>query len=79
MLFGELQRLGVAATVGVCPRLENDRSAANLDDGERVKVTMWINANHEVQLICKHPERPPASWGITPVPVWGVEPRAAGL
>jgi len=39
-----------------------------------------IDADDVVQLICEHPDRPPAQLGgQVPVPVWGVEPRAAEL
>src|SRR5262249_16085387 len=34
-----------------------------LNDGDRVRVTVRINTNDEVQLVCKHPERPPAQVG----------------
>jgi len=52
-------------------RLEYDPAAHDVHDRERVRVTVRINTDHVVQLICKHPYRPPAlGWGTTPVPVW---------
>ena len=80
MPLGKLKRLGVAARVGGHHRLEHHHAGANLDDRERVRVSMRVDANHVVQLICEHPKRPPAQvGGHVPVPAWGVEPRAAEL
>jgi hypothetical protein len=37
-----------------------------------VRIAVRVNADHVVQLICKHPKHPPAQvGGHTPVPVWG--------
>jgi hypothetical protein len=80
VLFTELERLPVAIAVRRQVRLEHDRAGSNVDDRERVRVPVRVDADDVVQLICKHPDRPPAQvGGQTPVPVWGVEPRAAEL
>jgi hypothetical protein len=45
-----------------------------------MRVAVRVDADDVVQLICEHPNRPPAQvGGHEPVPVWGVEPRAAEL
>jgi hypothetical protein len=54
VLLGESQRFDVPAAVRVYVRLEHNCSTANLDDAERVRVAMRINADDKVQLICKH-------------------------
>ena len=80
MLLGEPQRLLLAA--GVCSDggFEYDRAGPHTDDPDRVRVSVRVDTNDVVQLICKHPDRPPAQvGGQVPVPVWGVEPRAAEL
>ena len=49
-------------------------------DTDPTAVASRVDANDVVQLICEHPNRPPAQvGGHEPVPVWGVEPRAAEL
>ena len=53
------------------PRLEDDARRSDLHDRKRVRVTVRVDTNDVVQLICKHPDRPPAHrWGTPPVPVW---------
>jgi hypothetical protein len=44
-----------ASRAGLDTRLEHDCAGANLNDRERVHVAMWVDADHVVQLICKHP------------------------
>ena len=36
-------------------RLEQHTAASHVDDRERVRVAVRVNADHVVQLICKHP------------------------
>jgi hypothetical protein len=62
VLLGDPQRFRVAATVRGHTRLDH-HSGTHLNDSERVRVTVRINTNDEVQLVCKHPERPPAQVG----------------
>ena len=54
------QRLRVAVAVCDDRRLEHDRAADDLHDRERVRVAVRVDTNDVVQLICKHPYRPPA-------------------
>jgi hypothetical protein len=44
-------------TLAICDRgrLEHHSAAAHVDDSERVRVAVRVNADHVVQLICKHP------------------------
>ena len=44
-------------TLAICDRgrLEHHTAAAHVDDRERVCVAVRVNADHVVQLICKHP------------------------
>jgi hypothetical protein len=75
-----IKRLLIAATVSGDDPLEHDQAGTDLDDRERVRIPMRADSNHVAQLICEHPKRPPAHvGGHVPVPVWGVEPRAAEL
>ena len=72
MLLCNTQSLRVATAVCGNACLEDHHTAAHLDDRERVRIAVRVNTNHEVQLICKHRQQPPAQvGGITPVPVWG--------
>jgi hypothetical protein len=76
----ELEGTPVAARARCDRRLEHNTARSYLDDRDRVHITMRIDADHVVQLICKHPYRPPATgWGSQPEPVWGWKPRAAEL
>jgi hypothetical protein len=77
----ELQRLRVAVAVCEHRRLEHNGAALHVHDRERVRVAMWVDTDDVVQLICEHPNRPPAEalGGHEPVPVWGWKPRAAEL
>lgn len=80
MLLGNPTCLRVAGGIGGHHRFEHHHAGPNLDDRDRVRVSMRVDADHVVQLICEHPKRPPAQvGGHVPVPVWGVEPRAAEL
>jgi hypothetical protein len=44
-------------TLAICDRgrLEHHTAASHIDDRERVRVAVRVNADHLVQLICKHP------------------------
>ena len=55
VLVGELQ--GVCVTVVVCgqARLEHHPASADLDDREHVLITMRVDTDHVIHLICKHP------------------------
>ena len=80
MLRRERERAPVAACVRGDRRLVDETARSYLEDRDRVHITMRVDADHVVQLICKHPYRPPATgWGSQPEPVWGLEPRAAEL
>ena len=64
MLLGELQCSSIAVVVCDHRRLEHNDAADDLDDSERVRVAVWVDTNDVVQLICEHPNRPPAEcWG----------------
>ena len=60
---GKLKRLHVAARVGGHYRLEHHHAGPNLDDRKRVRVSMRVDANHVVQLICEHRNDLRPSWG----------------
>ena len=81
MLVDELQRLRVAVAARGDRRLEDDRAADDVHDRERMRVAMWVDADHVVQLICKHPrtDLQPKRWVTRTVSVWGGKPRAAEL
>jgi hypothetical protein len=81
MPLGQLQRSPITIVVCDHRRLEHDDAADDLDDGECVRVAVWVDTDDLVQLICEHPNRPPARvlGGHEPVPVWGSKPRAAEL
>src|SRR5437763_12929257 len=64
MLHGRPKRLDVARRIGIHARLERDRTTPHLNDRERVRITVRINTNHKVQLICKH-------HATTSSPGWG--------
>ena len=51
MLLGDPQRFRVAATVRGHARLDGHHSGTHLNDSERVRVTVRINTNDEVQLL----------------------------
>ena len=79
MLVDELQRLRVAVAARDDRHLEHDRAADDLHDRERMRVTVWIDTDDVVQLICKHPvtDLQPRRWGTHPVSVWRLRPQAA--
>src|SRR6266511_297295 len=55
VLIGKTKHARVTVTIGNCGRLEHHTASAHVDDRERVRIAMRINADHVVQLICKHP------------------------
>ncbi len=57
---GELQSVRVAVAARDDRRLEHNRTADDLHDRERMRVAMRIDTHDVVQLICEHPNRPPA-------------------
>ena len=81
MLLDECERLRVAVAARRDIRFKNDCACNDLDDRERVRVAVRADADHLVQLICKHPlpDLQPERWRTQPVSVWGREPRAAEL
>ena len=44
-------------TLAICDRgrLEHHTTTSHVDDRERVRVAVRVNADHVVQLVCKHP------------------------
>jgi hypothetical protein len=54
MLRCHSKRVSVAAAVSGHRRLEHHRTAADIDDPDRVLVAVRVDTDHEVQLICKH-------------------------
>jgi hypothetical protein len=80
VLVRERECRRVTGAVSGDARLDERLAAAHLDDRERMAVAVRVDADHVVQLICKHPiDLQPCVGGTTPVSVWGVEPRAATL
>src|SRR5204862_6975017 len=53
--FCNTQSFRVAAAVRDHSTLDHHYPASHLDDTERVRVTVRINTNDEVQFVCKHP------------------------
>lgn len=79
MLVGETKRLCV--TVSVCSHdgFEHDHTSPHVDDRDRVRVAVRVDADHVVQLICEHPESTSSpGWGTTGAGL-GMEPLAARL
>jgi hypothetical protein len=64
VLLGEPQRLLVAS--GVCSDggFEHDHTGAHIDDPDRVRVSVRVDTDDLVQLICEHPDRPPAAFDL---------------
>ena len=50
----ELQRVRIAVTARGNRLLEDDRAADDVHDRERMRVTVRVDTDHVVQLICKH-------------------------
>jgi len=69
--IGKAKKLCVALATRGRVRLEHHAAASNVHDRERMGVTVRVDTDHVVQIICKHPFRPPAQvGGTTPAPVW---------
>jgi hypothetical protein len=51
----ELQRLCVAVTACRNCRLQDDRAAEHLHDRQRVQISVRVDTDDVVQLICEHP------------------------
>jgi hypothetical protein len=79
VLIGQAKNARVPLAICERRRLEHDSAAAHVDDSERMRVAMRIDTDHVVQLVCKHPYRPPARWGIDSGVGLGVKPQAARL
>jgi hypothetical protein len=72
VLVGQLQGARVAAATRGDARLEDDSSRTHLDDRERVHVAVRVDADHVVELICKHPNHlQPRLGEQLRLPVWG--------
>ncbi|HEY8777894.1 MAG TPA: hypothetical protein VIM33_15615 [Gaiellaceae bacterium] len=54
MHVGEAEKPRVALAARRRAHLKNDRAAQDVHDRKRVHITMRINTDHVVQLICKH-------------------------
>jgi hypothetical protein len=80
MCLGDTKCFRVAIAVGSDRRLEHDRTATDIDDPDRVLVAMRVDTDDVVQLICDHPDRPPAQrWGTHSGAGLGMETLAARL
>ena len=55
MLVDEAQGVRVTLAARDDTRLEHHDAASHIDDRERVRIPVWIDTDHIVQLICKHP------------------------
>ena len=55
MGLDELQGLRVSLTSCGNRRLENDGATEHVQDRERMRVAVRVDADDVVQLICKHP------------------------
>jgi len=55
VLIDELQGICVTVAVRGDVRLEHHGSADDMHQRKRMRITMRINTDHVVQLICKHP------------------------
>ena len=77
----EPQRLRVAVAACRGSRLEQHGTGDDFDDRERVRVTVRIDTDDVVQLICKHPltDLQPKRWGTRTRVGLGWKPRAAEL
>ena len=55
VLLGKTKHACVTLTVCHRARLEHHTAGAHVDDRERVHLAVRVDADHVVQLICKHP------------------------
>src|SRR5262249_40255389 len=81
VLAGQFERTTITGPACGDRRLEHDSAGADLDDRERVHIAMRVDTDDVVNLICKHPYRPPAeTLAINNRSRSGaLEPRAAEL
>jgi len=80
MLLGEPKRFLIAVSVCAHDGFEHDHTGSYLDDSDRVRVAVRIDADHVVQLICEHPESTSSpGWGTRTGAGLGMEPLAARL
>ncbi len=61
VLVREPQRLGVTAVTRSDGPLRDNSTRRRRDHRQHVLIPVRVNADHVVQLICKHPTDPPAS------------------
>jgi hypothetical protein len=59
VLVGQLERTSITGRARGDRRLDHGSARADLDDRERVHVSVRINANDVINLTCKHLYRPP--------------------
>jgi hypothetical protein len=55
VLIDKTKHARVTLTICNLRRLEHHAARAHVDDRERVRITVRVDADHVVQLICKHP------------------------
>ena len=55
MFLGQAKDMCVAVTVRLSGRFEHDPATSYFKHRKRVLVTVCIDTDHVVQLICKHP------------------------
>jgi hypothetical protein len=58
VLVCEAARRGVTVSARRHDRLRTHRTRARSDDRERVLITMGVDSDHLVQLVCEHPTDP---------------------
>ena len=64
LTLGQAQRLRVPALARCDLHLEQRGTRRRLHDRERVRVAVRVDADHVVQLVCKHPfHLQPSGWG----------------
>jgi len=72
VLVGEPQCFCIAATVSRDAGFEDDDAGSHLDDRDGVPVAVRVDADHVVELICKHPSHlQPRLGEQLRLPVWG--------
>jgi hypothetical protein len=80
VLLGEVKRVRVIVAVCCDRRLKHDGASHDFNDRECVRIAVWVDTDDVIQLICKHPFRPPANaLGDTTGVGLGWKPRPAEL
>ena len=65
MLSAQPKRVPVAARVGTDRRLTHHRATASGNNRTHVHVTVRVDANNEVHLVCEHARTSSLGWGQT--------------